>query len=217
MGRRSATLAPRKSPAQNRSRFTVEQILEAAAQVFADLGYAGATTNHIAERAGVSVGSLYQYFPNKDAILVALVEQHMRTTTAALGAMTAQALEERWELKTMLERFVQATVALHTAAPRLHHVLIYEAPRPPSVVVLLHEVEETLAKGVERLFIERMGVHVRHARHMAYIMVHVVDALAHEFVLHPPPDLDEEAFKAEVVSLLEGYLCRPCPESERPS
>lgn len=212
MGSRSKALKPRKKPSQSRSHFTVNQILEAAAQVFADRGYAGGTTNHIASRAGVSVGSIYQYFPNKEAILVALVEQHMMSASRTLEAIIDLALEERWELDLMIERFVRSTVALHTAAPRLHHVLTYEAPRPPSVVSLLHELENTMAKGIERLLTERLSIRVRHARHAAYLLVHVVDALAHEFVLHPPEDMDEDAFVAEVVSLLGAYLVQPCPE-----
>jgi AcrR family transcriptional regulator len=189
----------------------VEQILEGAARVFAERGYAGGTTNHIAERAGVSVGSLYQYFPNKEAILVALVERHMRSAAGALEAMITRALDEGWALETMLDRLVRAAVALHASEPKLHHVLIYEAPHPPSVVALLHELEDTMARGVERLLTERAGITVRHARHAAYLLVHVVDALAHELVLHPPEDMDEEAFVAEVVTMLGAYLRAPCP------
>src|SRR5271154_4777544 len=77
-------LTPRKLPRQQRSEATVESILEAAAQVFERHGYAAGTTNRIAERAGVSIGTLYQYFPNKDAILIALARRHLAEGTAAL-------------------------------------------------------------------------------------------------------------------------------------
>jgi len=70
------SIAPRKSPAQTRSKRTVEWILEGAARVFRAEGFA-ATTNRIAQAAGVSVGSLYEYFPNKQALLVALAERHV--------------------------------------------------------------------------------------------------------------------------------------------
>jgi AcrR family transcriptional regulator len=69
-------VAARRRPVQTRSKQTVERILDAAAHVFGERGYAG-TTNHVAERAGVSIGSLYQYFPDKDALLVALHDRHL--------------------------------------------------------------------------------------------------------------------------------------------
>lgn len=69
-------MTSRRNPVQARSKRTVERILDAAAHVFGERGYA-ATTNQIAERAGLSIGSLYQYFPDKDAILAALYERHL--------------------------------------------------------------------------------------------------------------------------------------------
>lgn len=72
----SSRLQPRKQPRQDRAEATRRRILEAAAHVFADFGYAAGTTNRIAERAEISIGSLYQYFPNKDAILVELMTAH---------------------------------------------------------------------------------------------------------------------------------------------
>ena len=78
---------PRKRPVQARSRQTVESILAAAARILAERGYLATTTNDVAEAAGVSIGSLYQYFPNKDSLLVALEERRLadvRTTFAAV-------------------------------------------------------------------------------------------------------------------------------------
>ena len=72
------TISPRKAPRQARSQATVKAILDAAARVLVERGYAATTTNLVAERAGVSVGSLYQYFPNKDALIAALHDRHAR-------------------------------------------------------------------------------------------------------------------------------------------
>ena len=70
-------LQPRRKPRQVRAELTRERILTAAAHVFAEHGYAAGTTNRIAERARISIGSLYQYFPNKDTILASLLVRHI--------------------------------------------------------------------------------------------------------------------------------------------
>ena len=85
-----ARLQARKFPQQSRSQETVEAIVGAATQVFERHGYAAGTTNRIAERAGVSIGPLYQYFPNKDAILVAWTSA-TSSKAAALTPLMADA------------------------------------------------------------------------------------------------------------------------------
>lgn len=76
---------PRKEPTQSRSRQTVEWLLEATARVFRAEGF-DATTNRIAAAAGVSVGTLYEYFPNKDALLFALAQRHVAEAERGLEA-----------------------------------------------------------------------------------------------------------------------------------
>jgi AcrR family transcriptional regulator len=78
------SLTPRRTPAQSRSLQTVEDILTAAARVFQREGW-GATTNRIAKVAGIGIGSLYEYFPNKRALLVALAERHVALAENALS------------------------------------------------------------------------------------------------------------------------------------
>ena len=203
-------LKPRKSPRQSRSAETVEAILAAAAQVFSKRGYAGGTTNHIARRAGVSIGSLYQYFPNKDAILVALVQRHVEETVGALQALVHEALADGWQLDRLMDRVVRETLRGHVEAPQLLHVLMYEAPRTPEAVALLHDSEEVMARAVQELLQRVRGEPPRHAGHAAYIIVHVVESLVHEFVVHPPEKMDQEAFVAELLALLMAYLEQPC-------
>lgn len=77
-------LAPRKIPQQQRAQFTVECILTAAENIIVKSGYDAATTNHIADVAGVSIGSLYQYFASKEAIAAALVESAVMQATETL-------------------------------------------------------------------------------------------------------------------------------------
>jgi AcrR family transcriptional regulator len=83
--RQDQSIAPRRRPLQARSKDKVLWLLEAAAQVFRAEGY-GATTNRIAERAGVSIGTLYEYFPNKEALLLALAERHVSDAESGIDA-----------------------------------------------------------------------------------------------------------------------------------
>ena len=87
----------RKQPKQRRSEETRRQILDAAARVFEAYGYASGTTNRIAEAAELSVGSLYQYFPNKDAILRALMQEHLEAGARHLMQQLAGGLPDDLE------------------------------------------------------------------------------------------------------------------------
>src|SRR5262249_33293977 len=146
--RRVEELHPRKRPLQARSQRTVELVLKAAAQVFARRGYAGATTNHIAEHAGVSIGSLYEYFPSKDALLVALLEAHIRDGEAVLQRAAAEIAGTDLGLVATVRHLVKAMVDLHARERGLHRVLFEEAPLPRRVRRMLVEMEARVAARV---------------------------------------------------------------------
>ena len=118
-------IASRKEPKQARSTDLVAAILDAAVRVLAKEGARGFTTARVAERAGVSVGSLYQYFPNKAAILFRLQSDEWRQTSALLrGILEDRATEPLARLRTLVHAFVrseceEATIrgALDDAAP----------------------------------------------------------------------------------------------------
>ncbi len=199
-------LKPRKKPSQARSKATVEAILVAAAQLFRWQGYAGATTDRIAARAGVSVGSLYQYFPNKDAILVALAERHIDTGFALVRELLAEALTHVSPLESLLRSFVVAMIALHEHEPELHRVLFEEAPLPSSLRRRLRKRENDLATEVAELLEAHPEVRMRNPRLMAYILVQTVDSLVHNFILHPPKDIDAKSLTEELVRMLDQHL-----------
>ncbi len=203
---RGAALSPRKKPRQERSRQTVAAILGAAAQVLERCGYAGATTDAIAQRAGVSVGSVYQYFPNKDAILVALVERHMDEGSRLLAGMLAEVRGKPVDLEALIRRFVDAMMALHRNDPKLHRVLFEEAPLPASLRRRLQRYEDEFAESVASLLAELPGLRMESPTLAAHIVVRSIEGLIHSFVLHPPPDIEPETFCQEVVALLVGYL-----------
>jgi len=115
---RAISTIPRKSASQKRSRVTVETLLDATARVLTREGYDRASTNRIAARAGVSVGSLYQYFPNKEALVAALVARHNREMLQLLR----DALREMGsrDLATVMRELVRAMVDAHLVDPALH-------------------------------------------------------------------------------------------------
>jgi AcrR family transcriptional regulator len=207
--RRPTALRPRKSPRQARSRATVTAILGAAARVFAADGYAAGTTNHIAERAGVSVGSLYEYFPNKDALLVALMEDHIREGAAILEAVAAETAAVTPPLRTVVRRFARAMVDLHARDRALHRVLFEEAPLPPRVRRMLADVEQVVADRVATFLHRHPEVTAPDLHLAAAVVVQAVEGLTHKLVVYGERDQDFDAHVEEIVTLITAYLTAP--------
>lgn len=122
MPRRRAS-DPRKTPLQARSRDTYDTILEATARILETKGLEAANTNAIAERAGISVGSLYQYFPGKTAIFAELIRRNDAATAEGLAALVAATAGQ--DLAVRLRALVHAAVAQQFARPRLARILDY--------------------------------------------------------------------------------------------
>lgn len=122
---RRASLKPRKLPQQSRAQQTVATILEAAALVLETKGADGLNTNLVAQRAGVSVGTLYQYFPNKDALIVALSKREQAVFLAEAGG----ALNERTG-QSALKHLITVSVRQQLRRPALARVLDFEENRP---------------------------------------------------------------------------------------
>jgi len=207
---RSGQLTPRKLPKQRRSQATVRAILEAAAQVFERHGYAAGTTNRIAARAGVSIGSLYQYFPNKDAILLALVHEHLAEGTAALEPHL-QRLSDGARFDDVLPHVVAAMVALHAQAPGLHRVLFEETPLPPALRAELDRLEDhlvaiTAAALAADASAEDPVAAAVDLRLTARVAINAIEGLTHRLVLRPPPDVTPDTIAAEVTKVVRAYI-----------
>ncbi|WP_455132351.1 TetR/AcrR family transcriptional regulator, partial [Microbacterium aurum] len=136
---------PRKRPRQQRSEFTFEAILDAAARPFHAHGYAGTTTNKVAELAGVSIGTLYHYVPNKDALLYALAERHLGAGVETLLAEAAALRADAPPLAETIRRLLTAVARLHTAQPRMHRLLYDLTPRTVHGAARLRQAEQALA------------------------------------------------------------------------
>lgn len=131
-------LQPRKAPQQSRSTATVEAIYDAAVQVLLTKGIAGCTTVHVAKRAGVSAGTLYQYFPNKQALLCAVLDRHMVRTVVAVEEACARNHFQPLDvmIDALVNRFIDVklvdrgtSVALYKIAADIGASLIVERVR----------------------------------------------------------------------------------------
>jgi AcrR family transcriptional regulator len=209
LARRADALRPRKRPVQDRSRETVHAILRAAAQVFSVSGYAAGTTNRIAERAGVSIGSLYEYFPNKDALLVALMEEHMHEAEGILGAAAEEAAGEDRDLAAVVRRFIRAMVDLHARDRALHRMLFEETPLPRRIRRQLADLEKQVTDSVEGWLRSHPGLTRRDPSLAAAIVVQAVEGITHKLVVHGERDADVEPYVREMVALVTAYLGAP--------
>lgn len=209
---RKQRLDPRKQPVQHRSKATVDVILLAAAHVFESHGYAAGTTNRIAARAGVSIGTLYQYFPSKEAIAVALLERHIADTDHRLHEWVGHMVVERHGLCEALHDYVTGMLEMHAGQPRLQHILLEETPLPERVHQALLEAERNAAKTVSGLL--RLYPEVRRAclELAGYMIVQTVESLTHRFAAHPDEQFISRAgFVDEMVTMLAAYLTGEAP------
>jgi AcrR family transcriptional regulator len=197
----------RKAPLQARSRATVDVILEAAARVLAERGYAGTNTNLIAAVAGVSVGSIYQYFPNKDAIVVALRDRHSEAMHALFR--TAIQTEPNGPLSGGVTALVRALMAAHRAEAALHAVLEGEFPfhdKTPVDTAGDREILRLLRDWLKR---HRSETTVRNLDLAAHVVIETTVSLVHGAIVDPPAGARPAEIEAEIVALVMGYLTLP--------
>jgi len=208
-------LRPRKTPVQARALETRGRILDAAARVFSLHGYAAGTTNRIAAEAGLSIGSLYQYFPNKDAILVTLVRAHVTEGTEAVLAAVERARQVPAEdLAGRIGPIVDALVGVHAGDPALHQVLFEEAPRPPELLGELRALEDVAVHVAADLLAGGPGADVTHDDEMsARMVVTTIESLVHRLVATRQPRLAVDEVRREVTAVVMRYLAgRDRPE-----
>ncbi|WP_436534012.1 TetR/AcrR family transcriptional regulator [Actinoplanes sp. HUAS TT8] len=192
-------LQPRKTPRQIRAELTRQRILAAAAHVFTEHGYAAGTTNRIAERAGVSIGSLYQYFPGKDAILVALVTDHLARETPDLDELAALPLADA------VRALVHAAVHNHNDDPELLSVMMQQAIRWPEVMPLMAEQQRDRATEIRSFLDRHPQVDVADTTTAANLVVTTVGVVAH-WLTAAPAALDPKSLEDEMTAMLTRYL-----------
>ena len=212
---RRPQIIPRKTASQKRSRSTVDTLLEATARVLTKEGYDRASTNKIAAVAGVSIGSIYQYFPSKEALVAALIERHTQKFSALVR--TALLKVAGLPIKTAIREFVVAAIDAHRIDPKLHRVLAEEVPRTRQLENIEAVERDACLLFREYLEAHRSEIAVADLDRAAFIFVTTVEALTHAAVLGRPDILAGDkanAFVDEVTGLVLRYLKTP-PRPQR--
>lgn len=204
---RKPALKPRKSASQERSRATVEALVEATARILVKEGFDKASTNRIAEVAGVSVGSLYQYFPSKEALVAAVVDRHQQEITETVRSELADVFV--LPVEEAVRQLVAVAVRAHRVDPRLHNVLAEQIPRVGKLENLATFNRENFALFKTYLEGHTDELRVDDLELASFICVTTIEALTHNAVLHHSKTLSDEAMDKlidEGARLISGYL-----------
>ena len=199
----STSRSIRRKPQQHRSRQTVEAVLDAVIRLLKREGFAALTTNRIAEVAGVSIGSVYQYFPDKRAVFAALHQRHIeRVDRLIAGVLIEHATSP---LDDLIRALLEALVDEHTHDPELFALLASEVPHRAKgsrdFATRLHGAFLLAISARAREF--KKG---RDLNKVAFVVTNMVDSLAHAAALRRPADLSLADVKAEAVEAVLAYL-----------
>jgi AcrR family transcriptional regulator len=195
----------RRKPVQRRGQKRLEELLEAADRVFAEVGYDQATTNRIAEEAGAPIGSLYQFFKDKEGLLAALADRYL-VRLRAVHEEVLNAEATKLPLETVYDRVISALAAFHRRNPGFQ-ALFYGSPTSPSLkkaADMLHE--ECIGRVEAMMALREPHLPPERRRLIATLNVDVMRALFHR------ANSGDEAFRVrlmpEIKALLLGYTVR---------
>ncbi len=199
-------LEVRKKPIQKRSRETVEAIFDAAAQILSEKGYAQTTTDRIAEKAGISIGSLYQYFPNKDSIMLGIIERHIQEMNEFVEGMISAIQSSGAITRQMIKTFAKLMIEHHDKEPELHRVLFEESPQPLSIKTAINKTEKKAANGLAKILKKSSGGNIKNPELSIRLAVRTIEALTHWYVLDANDAISEDDFIDELAEMINSYL-----------
>lgn len=207
MPRTASRKRARNEPLQNRSRATVDAILEASIRVLEQGGREALTTARAAEVAGVSVGTLYQYFGSRDAILDALQDRELTRATEFIQEILANT--ETIDDRKLARSIVEGLMRLYQAAPSLHRLLAVEGLRitPPERVLAFDLRLVAAIRG----FLSHSPIRLKRTNLDAasFVVYQSVRASMLAYLIEKPAGVDTPALCEELTELILSYLVEP--------
>jgi AcrR family transcriptional regulator len=200
---RRVPMSPRKAPRQARSRAMVDAILDATARVLVKDGYEGTTTNRVAALAGVSVGSLYQYFPNKESLVAGVIDRHCDEMEALFESKIA-ALSNA-PVPVAARELIQLLIECHALNPKLHRVLMEQVPRVGKLA-RMRAVRDQVA-GFLRVYLEprRRDLRPKNLDLAIFVVVTAIEALGHALSVEQARPVSADTID-EMTALVVRYL-----------
>jgi AcrR family transcriptional regulator len=201
--RSQSTLEPRKSPVQARSVASVEAILKATIQVLLKIGKDRLTTTRVAARAGVSVGTLYQYFPNKSALLRAVLQRHMDEIGSAMETAC------REQAGSSLEKMATALVTSFLAAKMKDakaSVALYSVSSDVDGARISREMSQKANRAIVAMLATAKDELKTDPQLVASMMQATMAGVSRRLLESPSPESDYEKLRAELVFLVRTYL-----------
>ena len=202
---------PRRAPVQSRARETVDVIVEAAGQLLVKHGRAGVTTNKVADRAGVSIGSLYQYFSGKESIFGALQDKHRREVMPLVARTLTSLADPKVDLVASILALMRAMASVHESAPARMRALAEDFHETTSPAELARFVEATT-----HILAARSGRPAASVRPTAWLLCVLVTQVGRALV-HEPPDVDLEELLSGLGRMLRGLLGELADENADPA
>jgi len=196
---------PRKLPKQERSQATVSAILIATTRILTEEGYDKFNTNRVAELAGVSVGSLYQYFPNKAALLYALGEHHANEM-AQLAQHHLEDLGDRSILE-VLQQIIKAVLAAYAVNPKLYRILHQQVPRSEE---MRRQDDARLEQMLYAFLVPRRDqLRPQNLDITVFIISRTIKSLLYDAIVDRPDLLKNGELEQELMRMLSSYLVSP--------
>jgi AcrR family transcriptional regulator len=194
----------RKQPQQERSQATMQAILTATAHILTAEGYDRFTTNRVAECAGVSIGSLYQYFPNKESLLLALAEHHANQ----MVQLAQDHLEDVGDrsIPDVIQKIIEMAIATQGVNPKLHRVLHEQVPHSQ----VMQQLDQAKMENLLRSFLAQRSdqLQSKNLDLTVFMIERTIRAIIYGAITEHPELLKTGELEQELTAMLSAYLVK---------
>lgn len=196
----------RKTPSQERSRKTMAAIYEAAANIFASNGYAETTTDQIAQRAGVSIGTLYNYFSSKESILYGLWEKHVQEIKTIVKQVDQDIRKQGFVDRNIIPMLLSLVLELVSYERLQNRLFVSPIGLPDGILQKRKELGLYIESSMEAIFRDFANVRIRNPKIGVHILLATVQAVIHDYVLSNSEEIKPEDFLDELGDMMGRYV-----------